>query len=134
MRKREKIGYIIGIALVTAVFTVSILVKMKNNPVKTISDLCRNLPEKDIFYADAFILRRDFTSLRDLVSSTMKKVEKNYTKENPKEDLLKVDYDKLKNLLNEIDNYLILLGEDMNDFKEDDDIYEEVEYNENDWY
>ena len=107
---------------------------MKNNPVKTISDLCRNLPEKDIFYADAFIIRRDFTSLRDLVSSTMKKVEKNYTKENPKEDLLKVDYDKLKNLLNEIDNYLILLGEDMNDFKEDDDIYEEVEYNENDWY
>lgn len=107
---------------------------MKNNPVKTITNLCKYLPEKDKFYADAFILRRDFTSLRDLVSSTMKKVEKNYTKENPKEELLKIDYDKLKNLLNEIDSYLILLGEDVNEFGDNDEIYEEVEYNEDDWY
>lgn len=106
---------------------------MKNNPVQKITELCRNLPTKDIFYADSFIIRRDFSSLRDLVSSTMKKVERNYIKENPNEELLRVDYDKLKNLLNEIDSYLILLGEDMDDFREDDDIYGEVEYNEDDW-
>ena len=107
---------------------------MKNNPVKTITDLCKYLPEKDKFYADAFLIRRDFTSLRDLVNSTMKKIEKNYTKENPNEELLKLDFDKLRDLLNNVDNYLILLGEDMDDFKTDDDIYEEVEYNEDDWY
>ena len=106
---------------------------MKNNPVRIITDLCRFLPVKDQFYADAFLIRRDFTSLRDLVSSTMKKVEKNYTKENPKQELLEIDYDKLKDLLNEIDNYLILLGEDTDEFG-DDEIYEEVEYNEDDWY
>lgn len=107
---------------------------MKNNPVKTITDLCKYLPEKDKFYADSFIIRRDFTSLRDLVSSTMKKIEKNYTKETPNEELLKLDYDELKRLLNEIDSYLILLGEDIEIFKDDDDFYEEVEYNEDDWY
>ena len=97
------------------------------NPVKQITDLCKYLPEKDKFYADAFILRRDFISLRDLINSSMKKVEKNYTKEKPNEDLLKIDFDKLRSLLNKVDDYLILLGEDMEMFSEDDDIYEEVE-------
>lgn len=105
-----------------------------SNPVKQITDLCKYLPEKDRFYADAFIIRRDFISLRDLINSSMKKVEKNYTKEKPNEDLLKVDFDKLRSLLNKVDDYLILLGEDMEMFSEDDDIYEEVETNEDDWY
>lgn len=106
---------------------------MKNNPVKTITDLCRYLPKKDQFYADAFIIRRDFTSLRDLVSSTIKKIEKNYTKEKPNEELLNIDFDKLRDLISSIDGYLTLLGEEIEEF-EDDDIYEEVEYNEDDWY
>ena len=45
-----------------------------SNPVKKITDLCRFLPKKDQFYADAFIIRRDFSSLRDLVNSAIKKV------------------------------------------------------------
>ena len=105
-----------------------------SSPVKQITDLCKYLPEKDKFYADAFIIRRDFISLRDLINSSMKKVEKNYTKEKPNEDLLKVDFDKLRSLLNKVDDYLILLGEDMEMFSGDDDIYEEVETNEDDWY
>ena len=105
-----------------------------SNPVKQITDLCKYLPKKDRFYADAFIIRRDFISLRDLINSSMKKVEKNYTKEKPNEELLKVDFDKLRSLLNKVDDYLILLGEDMEMFSEDDDIYEEVETNEDDWY
>lgn len=107
---------------------------MKSNPVKQITDLCKYLPEKDKFYAEAFIIRRDFISLRDLVSSTMKKVEKNYNKEKPNEDLLKVDFDKLRTLINKVDDYLILLGEDMEMFNEDNDFYEEIESDENDWY
>ena len=105
-----------------------------SNPVKQITDLCKYLPEKDKFYAEAFIIRRDFISLRDLVSSTMKKVEKNYNKEKPNEDLLKVDFDKLRTLINKVDDYLILLGEDMEMFNEDNDFYEEIESDENDWY
>lgn len=106
---------------------------MKSSPVKQITDLCKHLPEKDRFYADAFIIRRDFISLRDLVSSSMRKIEKNYTKETPNQELLEIDFDKLRSLINKIDDYLILLGEDMEMFS-DDDIYEEVETNEDDWY
>lgn len=105
-----------------------------SSPVKQITDLCKHLPEKDRFYADAFIIRRDFISLRDLVSSSMRKIEKNYTKENPNQELLEIDFDKLRSLINKIDDYLILLGEDMEMFGVDDDIYEEVETNEDDWY
>ena len=107
---------------------------MKSNPVKQITDLCKHLPEKDRFYAEAFIIRRDFISLRDLVSSTMKKIEKNYTKEKPNEELLKIDFDKLRSLINKVDDYLILLGEDMEMFTDDSDFYEEIESNEDDWY
>lgn len=107
----------------------------KISPVKKITVLCRHLPERDRFYADAFILRRDFVSLRDLVSSDITKVEKNLTKENPNQDLLKIDVDKLRKLLNTIDDYLLLLGEDLTVFDNDEDFNEEAEnYIEDDWY
>ena len=61
-----------------------------SSPVNKITDLCRFLPKKDQFYADAFIIRRDFTSLRDLVSSAIKKVEKNNNKAVPNEELLSI--------------------------------------------
>ena len=96
------------------------------SPVQKITALCKYLPEKDKFYADAFIIRRDFTSLRDLVDSAIRKVEKNLTKENPKPDLLNIDIDKLRKMLSIIDDYLILLGEDL-DFDTDEDFNEELE-------
>ena len=98
-----------------------------NNPVKKITDLCRFLPKKDQFYADAFIIRRDFTSLRDLVSSAIKKVEKNNNKAVPNEELLNVDIEKLRECNVEIDNYLVLLGEDLDELAYDDEYYEEIE-------
>ena len=61
---------------------------VKISPVQKITALCKYLPEKDKFYADAFIIRRDFTSLRDLVDSALRKVEKNLTKENPKKKVV----------------------------------------------
>lgn len=96
------------------------------SPVQKITALCKYLPEKDKFYADAFIIRRDFTSLRDLVDSDIRKVEKNLTKENPKPELLNIDIDKLRKMLSIIDDYLILLGEDL-DFDTDEDFNEELE-------
>lgn len=98
-----------------------------SSPVNKITDLCRFLPKKDQFYADAFIIRRDFTSLRDLVSSAIKKVEKNNNKAVPNEELLNVDIEKLRECNVEIDNYLVLLGEDLEEFEYDDEYYEEVE-------
>lgn len=97
------------------------------SPVQKITALCKYLPEKDKFYADAFIIRRDFTSLRELVDSDIRKIEKNLTKENPKIDLINIDIDKLRKLLSIIDDYLILLGEDLEDFAIDDDFNEELE-------
>lgn len=107
---------------------------VKTNPVKKITALCKNLPERDRFYADAFIIRRDFVALRDLVHSDISIVEKNLTKENPNTTLLKVDLDKLRKLLNTIDDYLLLLGEDLSDFNTEEDFNEEAEnYIEDDW-
>lgn len=100
---------------------------MKISPVKKITALCKYLPKKDKFYADAFIIRRDFVSLRDLVSSDITRVEKNLAKENPKEELLNTDLDKLRKLLNIIDEYLLLLGEDITEFATNEDFNEEVE-------
>lgn len=100
---------------------------IKISPVKKITALCKYLPEKDKFYADAFIIRRDFVSLRDLVSSDITRVEKNLAKENPKEELLNTDLDKLRKLLNIIDEYLLLLGEDITEFATNEDFNEEVE-------
>lgn len=106
---------------------------MKISPVKIITALCKYLPEKDKFYADAFIIRRDFTSLRDLVESDIRKVEKNLTKENPKEELLNIQIDKLRALLNKIDEYLLLLGEDLTQFVSEEDFNEEAENYADDW-
>lgn len=100
---------------------------VKISPVQKIIALCKYLPKKDKFYADAFIIRRDFVSLRDLVSSDITRVEKNLAKENPKEELLNTDLDKLRKLLNIIDEYLLLLGEDITEFATNEDFNEEVE-------
>lgn len=98
-----------------------------SSPVNKITDLCRFLPKKDQFYADAFIIRRDFTSLRDLVSSAIKKIEKNNNKAVPNEELLNIDIEKLRECNVEIDNYLVLLGEDLEELAYDDEYYEEIE-------
>lgn len=98
-----------------------------SSPVNKITDLCRFLPKKDQYYADAFIIRRDFTSLRDLVSSAIKKVEKNNNKAIPNEELLNINIEKLRECNVEIDNYLVLLGEDLDELAYDDEYYEEIE-------
>lgn len=98
-----------------------------SSPVNKITDLCRFLPKKDQYYADAFIIRRDFTSLRDLVSSAIKKVEKNNNKAVPNEELLNINIEKLRECNVEIDNYLVLLGEDLDELAYDDEYYEEIE-------
>ena len=106
---------------------------VKISPVQKITALCKYLPEKDKFYADAFIIRRDFSSLRELVESDLRKIEKNLIKEVPNQELLNIDIDKLRKLLNIIDDYLFLLGEDLTQFASDEDFNEEVENYSDDW-
>ena len=62
-----------------------------------------------------------------MVNSDITKVEKNLAKETPNEELLKIDVDKLRKLLTIIDDYLLLLGEDMSEFSTGEDFNEEVE-------
>ena len=59
------------------------------------------------------------------VNSDIIKVEKNLAKETPNEELLKIDVDKLRKLLTIIDDYLLLLGEDMSEFNTEEDFNED---------
>lgn len=76
------------------------------------------LPEKDHYYANAFILRRDFKSLKELVDSDIINVEKNLKKLDPNKNLLEVDVNKLRDYSSLIEQYLILIGEE----------YEQMDY------
>lgn len=79
------------------------------------------LPTKDRKYGLKFIKNREFINLRDLVSSVLKKIELNYVKDRPNTELINIRVDKLEDFLVHIDEYLVLLGEDLSIFNTDDD-------------
>lgn len=86
------------------------------------------LPEKDHYYANAFILRRDFKSLKELVDSDIINVEKNLKKLDPNKDLLEVDVNKLRDYSSLIEQYLILIGEECEQM--DYDVLDNIEEDE----
>lgn len=83
----------------------SIYVNMKKaNYYDKIKSLIVYIPEKDIKYAEAFLKKRDFESLRDLVKSDITILKR-------KRDLSLMDIiDHLIELKAELDNYLLLIG------------------------
>lgn len=95
--------------------------------VQNITQLTRYLPSKDVFYAEAFILRRDFVSLKELVDSAIKRVVKNYDRATPKKDLLDADVEKLMELALAVDEYLALLGEEIEESEDDENEEEFVD-------
>lgn len=73
---------------------------------RNITELSVNLPLRDVELAQEFIKKRDFTSLKELVSSAIIIVKRNLRTENPKPEYLELDLDKMQQLESEIDFYL----------------------------
>ena len=74
-------------------------------PIVRIKDLIPSLPEGDAKLAHKFLNSRDFESLQLLVDSSLVRVKKGLSKENPKEEYLKADLGEMRKLKSEIDTY-----------------------------
>ena len=74
-------------------------------PIDRIKALIPSLPEGDARLAHKFLNSRDFESLQLLVDSSLVRVKKGLSKENPKEEYLKADLEEMRKLKLEIDTY-----------------------------
>lgn len=74
-------------------------------PIDRIKALIPSLPEGDAKLAHKFLNSRDFESLQLLVDSSLVRVKKGLSKENPKEEYLKADLGEMRKLKSEIDTY-----------------------------
>lgn len=79
-------------------------------PIDRIKALIPSLPEGDAKLAHEFLNSRDFESLQLLVDSSLVRVKKGLSKENPKEEYLKADLREMSKLKLEIDIYCETLG------------------------
>lgn len=78
-------------------------------PIDRIKALIPSLPEGDAKLAHKFLNSRDFESLQLLVDSSLVRVKKGLSKENPKEEYLKADLGEMRKLKSEIDTYCEVL-------------------------
>ena len=74
-------------------------------PINIIKALIPSLPEGDAKIAHKFLNSRDFESLQLLVDSSLIRVKKGLSKENPKEEYLKADLGEMIKLKSEVDTY-----------------------------
>lgn len=99
---------------------------MNKSPNERINNLIEYLPERDIVIARRLVNQRNFNDLKSLVDSAIYKTEK--TLDETQE--IEVDLSKMEELKQEVDNYLIILGEPEDEVLED---YEDVLDEEDDW-
>lgn len=78
-------------------------------PIDRIKALIPSLPEGDAKLAHKFLNSRDLESLQLLVDSSLVRVKKGLSKENPKEEYLKADLGEMRKLKSEIDTYCEVL-------------------------
>lgn len=89
--------------------------KILNN----IRSLIPYLPSKDVAYGNKFLNIRDFESLKDLVDSAIIRTKKNLKSEQPKEEYIKVNLEKLSSLQAEVNIYLLQLQIPEEDYYDD---------------
>lgn len=93
-------------------------------PIDRIKALIPSLPEGDVKLAHKFLNSRDFESLQLLVDSSLVRVKKGLSKENPKEEYLKADLEEMRKLKLEIDTYCeafeLLKQEEYEDFSSEE--------------
>ena len=76
-----------------------------SEPIDRIKALIPSLPKGDVRLAHKFLNSRDFESLQLLVDSSLVRVKRGLSKENPKEEYLKADLEEMRRLKSEIDTY-----------------------------
>ena len=76
-----------------------------SEPIDRIKALIPSLPKGDARLAHKFLDSRDFESLQLLVDSSLVRVKRGLSKENPKEEYLKADLEEMRRLKSEIDTY-----------------------------
>jgi len=81
------------------------------SPNKKINELVQYLPEKDKNIALKLIAKRDFNSLKELVDSCIKKIEKTTNTEEYINKFASLDLDKIYELAGIIVDYLLLIGD-----------------------
>lgn len=74
-------------------------------PIDIIKALIPSLPKGDAKLAYKFLNSRDFESLQLLVDSSLVRVKKGLSRENPKEEYLRADLGEMGKLKSEIDTY-----------------------------
>ena len=74
-------------------------------PIDIMRALIPSLPEGDAELAHKFLNSRDFESLQLLVDSSLVRVKKGLSRENPKEEYLRADLGEMSKLKSEIDTY-----------------------------
>lgn len=99
-------------------------------PIDRIGALIPSLPEGDAKLAYKFLNSRNFESLQLLVDSSLVRVKKGLSKENPKEGYLKADLGEMRKLKSEVDTYCEALELPEQDGYED---FSSEEYNQ-DYY
>lgn len=99
-------------------------------PIDRIEALIPSLPEGDARLAHKFLNSRNFESLQLLVDSSLVRVKKGLSKENPKEGYLKADLGEMRKLKSEVDTYCEALELPEQDGYED---FSSEEYNQ-DYY
>ena len=99
-----------------------------SEPIDRIKALIPSLPKGDARLAHKFLNSRDFESLQLLVDSSLVRVRRGLSKENPKEEYLKADLEEMRRLKSEIDTYCEAL--ELPEQEEYEDFSSE-EYNQN---
>ena len=97
-----------------------------SSPLKTIKSLIPYLPKGDIPFANRFLEKRDYDSLKELTSSALQRLENAMKKDVLPDKYKGVDIDKVRDLAVEVWEYYYLLypeeleeQEDFNDGEED---------------
>lgn len=93
--------------------------------IDNIRTLLSSLPSKDVSYGNNFLNGRDFESLKELVDSAIIRTKKNLNSEEPREEYINVDLDRLSALQAEVNVYLLQLRLPETEEKEEEDYYDE---------
>lgn len=93
-----------------------------------IKELVKYLPKEDISFAETFLSKRDYESLKELTWSSFKRVEKAYIKENIPEKYKNVDIDKLRDLAVTCEEYYFFLYPEELEEDDFDMTFEQADY------
>ena len=97
-----------------------------SSPLQTIKSLIPYLPKGDIPFANRFLEKKDYESLKELTSSALQRLENAMKRETLPEKYVGIDIDKVRDLAVEVWEYYYLLYPEELEEREDYDDEEEI--------